>query len=132
MGYIFTKFRHPNSKSKNKGDYVMMKTKTKVLTLCLSILLLFAASLAAWALSDSAASTADVEPASEHLSSSIPLYMIRGHEGKVAVFPFGENVPSEVTDIRIDSLPPYDQENMKNGIPAYSNEQCQRILEDFD
>lgn len=110
----------------------MMKTKTKVLTLCLSILLLFAASLAAWALSDSAASTADVEPASEHLSSSIPLYMIRGHEGKVAVFPFGENVPSEVTDIRIDSLPPYDQENMKNGIPAYSNEQCQRILEDFD
>ena len=110
----------------------MLKTKTKILALSLSILLLFAASFAAWALSGSAASTAGGKPAGEQPSSAHPLYMVREHEGKVAVFPFGETLPCEVTDIRVDSLTPYDQENMKSGIPAYSEEQCQRILEDFD
>ena len=62
----------------------------------------------------------------------VPVYVLKEYQGKVSVYKYNHEEPYAVTDIVVDTLPPYDQETLIKGINVYSEEQLTRLLEDFD
>lgn len=60
-----------------------------------------------------------------------PLYFVRVMDGVLAIYPYGSDTASEVTDIRLSSLREYDQRLMERGFPLYSEEDLASFLEDF-
>ncbi|MBE6949323.1 MAG: hypothetical protein E7456_05700 [Ruminococcaceae bacterium] len=59
-------------------------------------------------------------------------YTIREHNGMVAVFRSGEDVPLLKTDIPVDGLRTADRELMERGIALESYTEVLYMLEDFD
>lgn len=70
-------------------------------------------------------------PSSSQGESTQPSYLVKAYQGKVAVFRFGEEVPLEVRDSHVDQFPEADRDLLKQGIPVHSEEELQRILEDY-
>ncbi len=60
-----------------------------------------------------------------------PLYLVRAVNGVLAIYPYGSDTASEVTDIRLSSLREYDQQLMQRGFPLYSEQDLTMFLEDF-
>ncbi len=60
-----------------------------------------------------------------------PLYMVRVADGVLAIYPYGSDTATEVTDIRLSSLREYDQKLMQQGFPLYSEQELTSFLEDF-
>ena|GEM_PF-1147826 len=58
-------------------------------------------------------------------------YVVRAHQGYMAVFRPGENVPLEITDTRVSSLRRADQLLLREGIPVRGAEALAMLLEDF-
>ena len=58
-------------------------------------------------------------------------YLLREYEGKLAVFERGEEAPSQVFDLDIRLLPPYDQGLLQAGIGAADEKELARLLEDY-
>lgn len=70
---------------------------------------------------------------SSSVTSILPMYIVKEYDGKVSVFRFGENLPFEILEeIVYYSLPEYDREQLKKGISVYTDEELQRLIEDFD
>lgn len=59
------------------------------------------------------------------------LYTVQEYEGKVAVTRAGEAQPYQVYDTYISSLPEIDQQQLRQGIPIYSEEELRRAIEDY-
>lgn len=81
--------------------------------------------------------SAPVVTASENLTvqqqtqEKQPLYLVRVDNDMLAIYPYGSDAASEVTDIRLSSLREYDQQLMERGFPLYSEEELASFLEDF-
>ncbi|MDO5784682.1 MAG: hypothetical protein Q4P20_06430 [Eubacteriales bacterium] len=60
-----------------------------------------------------------------------PLYLVRAVDGVLAIYPYGSDTASEVTDIHLSSLREYDQQLMQRGFPLYSEQDLTMFLEDF-
>ena len=61
------------------------------------------------------------------------LYRVKSHDGRIAVFIEGESTPIHTLDSPyIRDLPEYDQQLLKAGIVAETNEALLKILEDYD
>lgn len=60
-----------------------------------------------------------------------PSYMVKTYQGRVAVFRFGDDTPLEVRDSPVYQFPEADRTLLEQGIPAYSEEELQKILEDY-
>lgn len=61
-----------------------------------------------------------------------PLYLVRtDSNGLLAIYPYGSDTASEVTDIHVSSLREYDQSLMRHGFPIYSEQDLTIFLEDF-
>ena len=58
-------------------------------------------------------------------------YLLREHEGLVAVYPSGGGKPIAVTDIELGSLRRADREKIQAGLPAFSEKELQQLLEDL-
>lgn len=84
-------------------------------------------------LPQSLAVTAEPSPTPEPTPTPEPEqeYIVRAHQGCMAVFRPGENAPLEVTDTRIASLRRADQMLLREGIPVRGNEALAKLLEDF-
>lgn len=66
-------------------------------------------------------------------TSLLPLYILKEHNGNVAVFKYGQTRPIEIIDeIVFISLPEYDRQQLINGIFVYSEEELHRLIEDLE
>ncbi|MBQ2676181.1 MAG: hypothetical protein IJF54_02110 [Clostridia bacterium] len=75
---------------------------------------------------DSAAAKDSAQNPSPHL------YLMKESDGKIAIYKYNTNVPFQVLDVYVDSLPEADRELLKQGINADSKEQLSRLIEDYD
>lgn len=60
-----------------------------------------------------------------------PMYTIREWRGQVAVFEGDQTFPKQVYDMPISGLPPQLQQQVREGVPAYSEAQLSVLLEDY-
>ena len=67
----------------------------------------------------------------EQEEASQPAYILREYDGKLGVFPAGSDAPRDVIDIPISLLPPYDQAELRSGVPAADDAELSRLLEDY-
>ena len=68
---------------------------------------------------------------SQAAEPSQPAYTLREYDGKLGVFPAGSDTPSQVIDIPISLLPPYDQAELQSGVSAADDAELARLLEDY-
>lgn len=87
----------------------------------------------------------DIAPITENVSgiersaSSAPVqrqkqeyaYILKAHEGRVAVFPAGSSEPEFVYDVLVKYLPDYDRQQMEEGIPVRDYDELVSLLEDY-
>lgn len=59
------------------------------------------------------------------------LYTITDYNGKIALFKRGYSMPVEIFDVNTNSLPQSDRELIIMGVTAYSDEEAQRLVEDY-
>ena len=59
-------------------------------------------------------------------------YVVKEYNGMIAVFQNGSNLPDEILDCPLDSLPPEEVQRLKNGIPVFSEQELQKLIEAFD
>ena len=59
------------------------------------------------------------------------LYTITDYNGKIALFKRGYSIPVEIFDVNTSSLPQSDRELIIMGVTAYSDEEAQRLVEDY-
>jgi hypothetical protein len=79
--------------------------------------------------SASAAEIAAEAPESEQAPGY--MYIIKEHEGRVAVYPAGEAEPEFVLDVLVRYLPDLDRQQMQEGIPVADYDKLVALLEDF-
>jgi len=74
-------------------------------------------------------------PPGETTQPDIPFagyqYVIREHEGRIAVFIPGSDSPQTVLDIQVRHLPPMERAHMEAGVPARDYEHLVSLLEDY-
>ena len=58
-------------------------------------------------------------------------YKLKEYEGNLAVFKNDSISPIKITSISIENLPPTDQQMLKDGIEASSEEELNTLLEDY-
>ena len=56
---------------------------------------------------------------------------IRCNNGKIALFKRGYSMPVEIFDVNTNSLPQSDRELIIVGVTAYSDEEAQKLVEDY-
>lgn len=64
-------------------------------------------------------------------ASSAVQYLLKDHGGRLALYRQGESEPLEVYEVYTHLLPEQDVESLRAGIPLQSEEQLDRLLEDF-
>lgn len=70
------------------------------------------------------------EPA-ETTERTPALYTLSEYDGSVALYQRGFAMPVQVFDTRLSSLPEAEQALLRAGIDAESDEQAQKLIEDF-
>lgn len=58
-------------------------------------------------------------------------YLLKDHEGRLAVFFNGETVPQKIFDVYISTLPEYDRGQLKQGVPVKDYEELVKRIEDY-
>jgi len=58
-------------------------------------------------------------------------YLLGEYEGKLATYSTNSDIPIEVFDVFVSSLPLEDKEEIEEGIYANSEEELQSLVEDF-
>lgn len=64
--------------------------------------------------------------------TTLPKYILKEYNGKVAVFSDGQQTPQEILEIDLSALPDTDQEQLFAGIEVDNETQLQQYIEDFD
>lgn len=59
------------------------------------------------------------------------IYILREYNGKLAVFNGDDNAPSEIFDVYVNSFGEVDRKALYKGITAYSEEELNRLIEDY-
>ncbi len=72
----------------------------------------------------------------EEIAEALPqepeyMYIIKEHEGRVAVYPAGGNEPELVLDVLVRYLPDLDRRQMQEGIPVEDYDRLVALLEDY-
>ncbi|MDR0984404.1 MAG: hypothetical protein LBL93_05275 [Ruminococcus sp.] len=68
----------------------------------------------------------------ESETSHIVVYTLKEHQGKLALFVDGSNIPSQIFDTPIELLPEYDRGMLKDGITVSNETDLQKLIEDYD
>lgn len=58
-------------------------------------------------------------------------YVLKEYKGLVAVFKKGGELPVKITQTKVETLPPYDVEMLKEGIEAENEEKLEEMLMDY-
>ncbi len=70
------------------------------------------------------------EPAAQPAKETPPA-VLGCFEGRLALYRAGHAAPDEVYDVFVASLPPAEQEALAAGLPVTSEDELQRLLEDY-
>ncbi len=62
----------------------------------------------------------------------MPVYTVKEYNGFLAVFPYQSDLPTQITEVYVDSLPESDRKKISNGMQIYSEDELQTLLEDYD
>ena len=60
-----------------------------------------------------------------------PLYILKDYGGRIALYKRGYSLPVEIFDVTTKSLPQSDKKLIENGIQASSDEEAQKLIEDY-
>ena len=60
-----------------------------------------------------------------------PYCTVREHEGRLAVFRYGETEPFMIKDVRVSMLPEHDREQFIHGVDIGSDKELKQLIEDF-
>ena len=60
-----------------------------------------------------------------------PMYTLSVYNGKIAVFENGNPTPKEILDTSISALPASDAARLYAGITAHTEEELQKMIEDY-
>ncbi len=107
----------------------MLKEKLVLLTLgSCALISLFAMTMST--------TTEDTEPETkvinaETAASSEQIYVLREYNGKIASFYKGKETPIDVFDVSVNSFGEYDKQALYKGIFAYSEEELNKLIEDY-
>ena len=71
-------------------------------------------------------------PSPEVAEATVAVMCLRAFEGRVALFVDGEDLPVEVYDVPIETLPPEEQQRLQNGIMIESEEMLWELLENYN
>lgn len=58
-------------------------------------------------------------------------YILREYNGKIASFYYDDEHPIDVFDVSVNSFGEYDKQALYKGIVAYSEEELNRLIEDY-
>lgn len=58
-------------------------------------------------------------------------YQLKEHEGKLAVFFYGETQPQTVFEVYVSTLPEYDRKQLKQGVAVKDYEELLARIEDY-
>ena len=58
-------------------------------------------------------------------------FVLGEYDGRVAAFRTGCSTPIQITDTAVASLPAQEAEMLRKGIPAATEEDLQRLIEDY-
>ena len=58
-------------------------------------------------------------------------YILGEYDGRVAAFRIGSGTPIQITDTAVASLPEEEAQMLRKGIPAATEEDLQRLIEDY-
>lgn len=61
-----------------------------------------------------------------------PKYYISVYGDHVAVFQLGHELPCQILETRVDSLPEYDQQLLRKGIAAKDDKELNQMLQDYE
>ena len=64
--------------------------------------------------------------------TNTPIYIVKTYDGRVAVFRYGEAVPSKITDINPELLSEEDRKLLSKGIEIHSQKEFIQLMEDYD
>ncbi len=67
----------------------------------------------------------------EQMAKTQSYYVVKDYNGKIAVFENGEHVPKTIFESYTSLLPEHDRILLINGIRAETEEELQKIIEDF-
>lgn len=70
------------------------------------------------------------EPSQPH-SQPEYAYMLKEHEGRIAVFVYGSDEPEMVLDVPVKYLPDYDRAQMQEGIQVADYDALVALIEDY-
>ena len=69
--------------------------------------------------------------ANEVTETAVPKYTFSQYQGQLAFFERGFAMPVEIYDVYLEMLPVEEQQRVINGIPAQTDEEIQKIIEDY-
>lgn len=58
-------------------------------------------------------------------------YILSEYQGKIAVFRNDDNIPINVFDTYLSTLPQHDRQLIKEGIKANTTDELQQLIEDY-
>ncbi|MBQ5994486.1 MAG: hypothetical protein IJL63_01350 [Clostridia bacterium] len=70
-------------------------------------------------------------PSAVTVTQSRPLYTLSHYGGRLALYKRDFAMPVEIFDVYLDSLPTEEREAVKKGITAETDEQAQKLIEDY-
>lgn len=82
--------------------------------------------------SASSAGSSSQESTAQAAAPETPKYRISVYNGYVAVFLAGYELPCQILETRVDSLPEYDQELLKEGLAARDERELNQMLQDYE
>ncbi|MBQ8182189.1 MAG: hypothetical protein IJ010_09510 [Ruminococcus sp.] len=66
------------------------------------------------------------------LEEAEPLYIVREHNGKIAIFCRGNPQPFRYLEFNISLLPDFDREQLREGIGLYTDEELWTYIQDVE
>lgn len=102
----------------------------KNIFIALLFIILIAVSIGS-ALGSNQISTNNATNPTESSTEEHRIYIVREHNGMVAVFQKGEDNPFKITDTYVSSLPNADRNSLSVGIQVDTKEELRKLLEDL-
>lgn len=65
-------------------------------------------------------------------ANTAPKYRISVYGEYVAVYELGRELPCQILETRVDSLPEYDQQLLREGIAAKDDKELNQMLQDYE
>ena len=70
--------------------------------------------------------------APEEDDTSAPMFVVREHNGRIALFCYGNSSPFRYLEFNISLLPDFDREQLREGIELYNEEELQTYIQDVE